>query len=152
LIEKGHSPVAIRYLLLSVPYRTQLNFTLDGLRGAETALEGLRNLRRRVADFEGKEGSHAKVAKMIDDARRGFEAGMDDDLNTSKALASLFELRRDINIAIDSGEFGMADRAAVLDLLERTDSVLGVLGEEQQQMLDPEIEAKIEERNNARRN
>jgi cysteinyl-tRNA synthetase len=152
LIEKGHSPIAIRYLLLSVPYRTQLNFTIDGLRGAETALEGLRNLRRRVAEFEGKEGSHPKVAKIIDDARTGFEAGMDDDLNTSKALASLFELRRDINIAIDSGEFGMEDRAAVLDLLERTDSVLGVLGEEKDEMLDPEIEAKIEERNNARRN
>jgi len=151
LIEKGHSPVAIRYLLLSVPYRTQLNFTLDGLRGAETALEGLRNLRRRVAEFEGKEGSHTKVAQIVDDARKGFEAGMDDDLNTSRALASLFELRRDINIAMDAGEFGMEDRAAVLDLLERTDSVLGVLGEEQQQMLDPEIEAKIEERNNARR-
>ncbi len=152
LIEKGHSPVAIRYLLLSVPYRTQLNFTFDGLRGAETALEGLRNLRRRVAEFEGKEGSHTKVAQIVDNARKGFEAGMDDDLNTSRALASLFELRRDINIAMDSGEFGMEDRAAVLDLLERTDSVLGVLGEERQQMLDPEIEAKIEERNNARRN
>ena len=51
LIEQGHSPMAIRYLLLSVPYRTQLNFMLDGLRGAESALEGLRNFRRRVAEF-----------------------------------------------------------------------------------------------------
>ena len=54
LIEQGYSPMAIRYLLLSVPYRTQLNFMLEGLRGAESALEGLRNFRRRVAEFPGR--------------------------------------------------------------------------------------------------
>jgi cysteinyl-tRNA synthetase len=53
---------------------------------------------------------------------------------------------------MDAGEFGAGDRASVLELLSRIDSVLGVLGEEQVQMLDPEVEAKIEERNSARRN
>jgi len=152
LIEQGRAPMAIRYLLLSVPYRTQLNFTLDGLRGAETALEGLRNFRRRVADFEGAAGSHPRVQEIVTRAREGFEAGMNDDLNTSKALASLFEFRRDVNTAMDAGEFAADDRAVVLELLARVDSVLGVLGEEQEQMLDPEIESKIEERNSARRN
>ena len=151
LIEQGHSPMAIRYLLLSVPYRTQLNFMLDGLGGAETALEGLRNIRRRVADFDGAAGSHPRVLEILTRAREGFEAGMNDDLNTSKALAALFEFRRDLNTAMDAGEFGADDRAGVLELLERIDSVLGVLGEEQELMLDPEIEAKIEERNSARR-
>jgi cysteinyl-tRNA synthetase len=152
LIELGHSPMAIRYLLLSVPYRTQLNFTLEGLRGAETALEGIRNFRRRVADFEGSAGSDPRAPAVIRRAREGFEAGMDDDLNTSKALAALFELRRDVNTAMDAGEFGAEDRASVLELLARIDSVLGVLGQEQVQMLDPEIEARIEDRNAARRN
>ena len=151
LIEQGSSPMAIRYLLLSVPYRTQLNFMLDGLRGAETALEGLRNFRRRVADFEGAPRSNGRVPEMVARAREGFEAGMNDDLNTSKALAAVFEFRRDVNTAMDAGEFGAEDSAAVLDLLTRIDSVLGVLGEEQEQMLDPQIESKIEERNAARR-
>ncbi len=151
LIE-SYSPMAIRYLLLSVPYRTQLNFTLDGLRGAETALGGLRNFRRRVAEFDGAAGSIPRMQELIARARDDFEAGMDDDLNTSKALAALFELRRDANTAMDAGEFGADDRAGVLELLARIDSVLGVLGEEQEEILEPEIEAMIEERNSARRN
>ena len=151
LIEQGNSPMAIRYLLLSVPYRTQLNFMLDGLRGADTALEGLRNFRRRVMDFEGEAGSHPRVTELLTRAREGFEAGMNDDLNTSRALASVFEFRREVNIAMDDGEFFADDRATVLELLARIDSVLGVLGEEKEQMLDPEIESKIDERNAARR-
>jgi cysteinyl-tRNA synthetase len=151
LIEQGHSPSAIRYLLLSVPYRTQLNFTLEGLRGAETALDGLRNFRRRVADFEGGSETPTRVQELTARAREGFEAGMNDDLNTSRALAAVFEFRRDINTAMDAGEFGAGDRGGVLELLERIDSVLGVLGDEQAQMLDPEIESKIEDRNAARR-
>lgn len=151
LIEQGYAPMAIRYLLLSVPYSTQLNFMLEGLRGAETALEGLRNFRRRVTDFEGAAGSHPGMQEVIARAREGFEAGMNDDLNTSKALGSVFEFRRDVNSALDVNDFGQDDRTAVLDLISRFDSVLGVLGEEEEQMPDPEIETKIEERNAARR-
>jgi cysteinyl-tRNA synthetase len=76
---------------------------------------------------------------------------MNDDLNTSKALAAIFEMTRDINIAIDSNQFSGDDREGALKLLARLDSALGVLGEDQETMLDPEIEAKIEERNSARR-
>jgi cysteinyl-tRNA synthetase len=152
LIERGFSPAAIRYLLLSVPYSTQLNFTLEGLRGAESSLEKLREFRRRVSDYEAAEGATPRVQDTIARAREAFESGMNDDLNTSKALAALFEFRRDINSAIDAKEFSQDDRRGVLDLLSRIDSVLGVLGEEQTEMLEPEVEAKIEERNTARRN
>jgi cysteinyl-tRNA synthetase len=86
-------------------------------------------------------------------AREGFEAGMDDDLNTSKALAALFEFRRDVNTALDAGEFGVDDRNAVIELLTRIDSVLGVMGgDDQSMMLDPEVEQLIDDRNLARRN
>jgi cysteinyl-tRNA synthetase len=106
LIKQGFSAVAIRYLLLSVPYRTQLNFTLDGLRGAESAIEKLRNFRRRVNEHEGAAGAHERVSEIITKAREEFEASMNEDLNTAGALAALHDLRRDINIAIDTGEFG----------------------------------------------
>jgi len=154
LLAKGHSPMAIRYLLLSVPYRTQLNFTMEGLRGAETALDGLRNLRRRVGEFSGDAGQHPRVQEALIEARKNFESGMNDDLNTSNALAAVHDLRRDVNTAMDAGEFGMNDREAVLALLERVNSVLGVLTAEAE-ALDPtlvaEIETKIEQRNAARR-
>ena len=152
LIGQGYSPMAVRYLLLSVPYRTQLNFTLEGLRAAENSLERMRNFRRRVRDYEGQPGSHPRVQEVLTQARDGFEAAMNDDLNTSGALAAVFDLVRDTNIAIDVSEFGADDRQAVLELLARIDSVLGVLGEDQEGMLEPEIEAMIEERFAARRN
>lgn len=154
LLAKGHSPMAIRYLLLSVPYRTQLNFTMEGLRGAETALDGLRNLRRRVSEFSSDARQHPRVREALAEARRNFESGMNDDLNTSTALAAVHDLRRDVNTAMDAGEFGMDDREAVLALLERVNSVLGVLPAETESF-DPtliaEIETKIQERNAARR-
>lgn len=154
LLAKGHSPMAIRYLLLSVPYRTQLNFTNDGLRGAESALEGLRNLRRRVDEFTGKPGSHPRVQDAVARAREEFEAGMNDDLNTSSALAAVHDFRRELNTAIDADEFGSDDRDAVLGLLDRVNSVLGVLPAQEEPTdaaLVAEIESKIEQRNAARR-
>ncbi|HVF92640.1 MAG TPA: cysteine--tRNA ligase [Blastocatellia bacterium] len=150
LVEKGYSPDAIRYLLISVPYRTQLNFTMDGLRAAESALDRLRNFRRRVSDFAAEAGSSPRSAEVISRARADFESAMDDDLNTSGALGAIFELVREINIALDAGDFRGEDRAATLDLLARLDSVLGVLGEEKNEMLDPEVDAMIEARNAAR--
>jgi len=155
LLSRGFSPMAIRYLLLSVPYRTQLNFTLDGLKGAESALESLRNFRRRVSEFEGAAESHARCVDAVTRARDAFEAGLNDDLNTSNALAALHELRREVNIAMDAGEFGLQDRTAVLELVGRMDSVLGIIAAEQTESLDPAlvtwIEQKIIERNDARK-
>jgi len=80
---------------------------------------------------------------------------MNDDLNTSNALAALHDFRRDVNSAIDAGEFGADDREAALDLLGRINSVLGVLPEQEESVdsaLVAEIDAKIEERKAARRN
>jgi cysteinyl-tRNA synthetase len=151
LIDRGHSSMAIRYLLLSVPYRTQLNFTMEGLRAAETSLGRIRNFRRRVNEFEGDPVARARVQEIVSRARSGFEAAMDDDLNTSLALAAVMNLVRDVNTVLDTGEFGNDDRQQVLDLLGTIDSVLGVLGVEQAELLEPEIEAKIEDRNAARR-
>jgi cysteinyl-tRNA synthetase len=154
LIKQGFSPMAIRYLLLSVPYRTQLNFTLDGLRGAESATEKLRNFRRRVKDYAGAAGAHERVGEIVAKARDEFEASMNDDLNTAGGLAALHDLRHDVNIVLDGGEFGAADRTAVLDFLARADAVLGVLGADDEQVdaqLAAEIESLIAERNAARK-
>jgi cysteinyl-tRNA synthetase len=151
LVDRGYTPMAIRYLLLSVPYRTQLNFTMEGLRAAESSLGRLRNFRRRVNEFSGEEISRARVQEIVARAREAFEAALDDDLNSSLALAAVMNLVRDINIVMDAGEFGMGDRHQVLEQLESIDSVLGVLGAEEAEMLEPQIEAKIEDRNAARR-
>ena len=126
LIERGYAPAAIRYLLASVPHRKQLNFTFDGLSAAATAIERLRNFQRRL-DGQFPDGENPKIVELAADARRQFEAGMDDDLNTAQALAAVFEFIREVNSVIDAGEFragNVADAKAVLELF---DSIFDVL-------------------------
>jgi cysteinyl-tRNA synthetase len=155
LVEKGYSPQAIRFLLLSVPYGTQLNFTFDELRARQNSLERLQNFKRRVAALRAPAGSHARTQNAITSASAAFEAGMDDDLNSSAALAALFDLVRDINIAMDAGELAEEDRLATLKFLDSVDSVLGVLGQANGSEIPPELQARVDalikERHAARR-
>ncbi len=66
LHEQGYSPRAMRYLLLSVPTRKQLNFTFEGLQGAESTVERLRNFRSLVSDANATEGSNQEVAASVE--------------------------------------------------------------------------------------
>lgn len=152
LREQGYSPLAIRYLLLSVPYRKQLNFTFEGLQGAEATIERLRNFRSLVNEAKVEDGSDSTVAVLIKSSLAAFEAGMDDDLNTAEALAAVHNLVREINTVLAAGKLRGDDRVAVLDAVARFDSVLGIFGEHEEDFLDSEIEALIDERQEARRN
>ena len=152
LREQGYSPLAIRYLLLSIPTRKQLNFTFEGLQAAESTVERLRNFRRLVMESKGVEGSDAETAAMVSKALADFESSMDDDFNTAAALAAIHDMVREINILIADGKLRSDDRDAVLDALGKFDSVLGILGKEESDILDDTIEALIAERQQARRN
>lgn len=152
LRSQGYSPLAIRYLLLSVPYRKQLNFTFEGLQGAESTIERLRNFRSLVRVAKVDEGSNEGAAASASKALADFEAAMDDDLNTAAALAAIHDMVREINTVLAAGQLKADDQAAVLDAVVKFDSVLGIFGAEESQLLDADIEALIEERQEARRN
>src|SRR5450755_951730 len=64
LVLKGHKPSSIRYLLTSVPYRNQLNFTFDGLKQAAVSVERLRNFRQRLKAGGFASGSNAQMQSM----------------------------------------------------------------------------------------
>jgi cysteinyl-tRNA synthetase len=151
LREQGYSPLAIRYLLLSVPYRHQLNFTFEGLQGAESTIDRLRNFRRLVSDARTVEGSDASVAGLVRKSVADFEAAMDDDFNTSAALAAIHNLVREINTMLANYAIHAEDRDAVLDATRRFDQVLGIFGPAESRSLDAEVEALVEERQEARR-
>jgi cysteinyl-tRNA synthetase len=151
LLEKGFDPVAVRYLLLSVPYRKQLNFTFDALRGAEKTVGSLRDFRARLNEAKTETGSNPELKAAAARALSEFEAGMDDDLNTSVALAAVHNLTREVNRALDSCVMREDDRRETLDTVARFDSVLGVFGPERREMLDTEVQALIDERQEARR-
>ncbi|HEY2867730.1 MAG TPA: cysteine--tRNA ligase, partial [Pyrinomonadaceae bacterium] len=150
LRDQGYSPLAIRYLLLSVPYRKQLNFTFEGLQGAESTVERLRNFRRLIRDAKVSDAPNQTTRKLIETAGADFEAAMDDDFNTAAALAAIHDLVREINTLLAEDKLSNEDRDAVLDAVAKFDSVLGIFGPEESEILDAEIEALIAERQDAR--
>ena len=147
---KGYSPVAIRYFLLSVPYRKQLNFTLEALGGAEKTVESLRDFRARLSEAKTEPGSNEALHQAGLRALAEFEAGMDDDLNTSVALAAIHNLTREVNTALARKQLREDNKRELLDLLKRFDTVLNIFGEDQREMLDSEIQSLIDERQKAR--
>ncbi|MGI8543799.1 MAG: cysteine--tRNA ligase [Aridibacter sp.] len=152
IVGQGFSPLAIRYLLISVPYRRQLNFTFDGLKGSETAVERLQQFRLLVKEANTKSGSDSKVRSLVEKSLEEFEKSLDDDLNTSQALAAIHNLVREVNTILTENGLKADDQKAVLEAIETFDSVLGIFGEEQTEILDEEIEKLIEERQTARHN
>ena len=133
LMDQGYSPLAIRYLLLSVPYRKQLNFTFEGLRGAESTVERLRNFQQLVRETKTSDGSNLKTQKLIEAAEAGFETAMDDDFNTAAALASIHDLVREVNTILANEGLGSDDKESILKALSSFESVLGIFGTDDQE-------------------
>ena len=127
LLEMGHLPEAVRYLLISVPYRKKLNFTFEGLEAATTSIDRLRRFELRLKTDRFPEGASEKMQARTQAAREQFNQGLDDDLNTAEALAAIFEYVRDANTAMDVGEFRAGDQQAALELLAHFDSIVDVL-------------------------
>src|SRR5687767_2465315 len=147
---KGFSAAAVRYFLLSVPFRKQLNFTFDALQGAERTVESLRDFRARLEEARTEAGSNDAVHHATEQALKDFEAGMDDDLNTSVALAAIHDLTRAVNPELAKVKLLDDNRRELITAIERFDSVLNIFGKPQRELLDDEIQALIDERQEAR--
>ena len=151
LIERGARPSAIRYLLLSAHYRTQLNFTLEGLAAADRAVARLivfRNRLRAVADASIPGASSG----MADVWWEAFRTAMDDDLGVSGALGATFDMVREGNAALDAGDLSAPDARALLEALGKFDAVFGVISlrDREEAAVDPDFASWVEERIEAR--
>ncbi len=127
LILMGHKPSSIRFLLSSVPYRKQLNFTFDGLVQAANSVERLRNFKLRLETSQFPEGANPEVATMANRAVAGIRSGMEDDLNTAQAMAAVFDMVRDANAAADAGQVRRDDLPLLLKALRNFDEIFDVL-------------------------
>ena len=151
LAAKGYSAGAVRYFLLSVPYNKQINFTFDALAGAEKTVASLRDFRARLGEAKTTPGMNEALHEATLAAAREFEEGMDDDLNTSVALAVIHNLTRLVNTALARKKLQEDNKVELTELLKRFDTVLNIFGDEQREMLDSEIQNLIDERQEARR-
>jgi cysteinyl-tRNA synthetase len=154
IVDHGFRPSALRFLYLGVHYRKQLRFSWTAMAQSEEALRRLTDFLARLESLPARPAS-AKVAERIDAARRDFGEHIASDLNTSGALAAMFDLVREINTAIDAGELGADDGKAVKETFQQFDRVLGVLALRQAEDEQPpipveEIERMIAARRDAR--
>ncbi len=151
ILEKGHRPEAIRYLLAGSHYRKPLSFGFEGLQQAAAALERIEGLVQRLdeADGEGPAGPATEACKA---AEATFRAALADDLNTPEALAALHGLVGRANALLAEGELTRAGAGAVRATLEGMDSVFGMLlPSAAGGQLSAEEQALFDERQEARR-
>ena len=156
LLERGYRPSAIRYLLLSAHYRTQLNFTLDGLKDADRAVGRLYEFRRRLAETPpvgDRAPGAADLHALADRWRLAFTEALDDDLNASDGLGATFTMVREANLALDSADAVSTEGLQALrTALDDFDAVFGVLSlrEREETSGSAEIEEWVEDRIAAR--
>lgn len=134
LLLKGYRASAIRFLLLSVPYRNQMNFTFDGLIESTNAIDRLRTFHQRMLkrakeqdSSQGMVGGDAEIAQEIVRAGELFTAALANDLNTAEARAAIFDMVRAANAAADAGRCSTKDAADALRVLEKFDGIFAVL-------------------------
>ena len=130
LVLKGHKPSSIRFLLASVPYRNQLNFTFDGLRQAASNVEKLRNFKLRLTTGNFQPGSTQAMTTLAEETSNRITAGMDDDLNTAQAQAAIFDMVRKANAAADANELKKDDAASLINPLQQFDEIFAVLDDD----------------------
>jgi cysteinyl-tRNA synthetase len=151
LLDKGHDPTVIRYLLISVPYRQKLNFTMDGLHAASQAVDRIGNTLRRLEHTPAADGSGDLGPAAIEEFRKEFRDGLGDDLNTARALGALHTLLRHVNTALDGGGISEENRDSLAGALDEANSVLGIFPVTDSAAADDEeIQHLVDERTAAR--
>jgi len=127
LLLKGHKASAIRYLLLSVPYRHQMNFTFEGLSAATNTIDRLRTFHARMLRGPFATGVDEAVRAATAKAAADFTAALANDLNTAEAAAAISEMVRAANSAADAGTLGAENAEEILRVLTTFDGVFAVL-------------------------
>jgi len=147
LLLKGHKASAIRYVLLSVPYRHQMNFTFEALAGATHAIDRLRTFHARILRGGFAAGADEAVRAATAKAATDFTAALANDLNTAEAAAAISEMVRAANSAADAGTLGEENAAEVLRVLALFDGVFAVLADRDAELTRAALEwAKAEGR------
>jgi cysteinyl-tRNA synthetase len=154
VLARRDDPIAVRYLLLSVPYRKKLNFSFDALTGAAAAVERIRSAVTRLDEAAAGGSAKAESGAFPGAERAGrfaseFAAALDDDLNTAEALGVLFTYLRELNAALGDGSLDAAGAAASAAAIRNVDGVLGILPAGGDRV-SAEVEAAIAARNSAR--
>ena len=148
ILEKGCSPEAIRYTLISTHYRSKLNFTFDKVSVAQKCINKLRELNRRLQRVED-DGSEEKMNAETEIMLSKFSEKLSDDLNISGALGELFTWVNSLFVQLDGESLDYCSARGALSALNLVDTIIGVM-ENTDVEVDENIQKLIDLRNKAR--
>ncbi len=155
LLKMGYSGAEVRFLLLQSHYRTQLNFTLEGLASARVALQRIEDLMVRLHALESKrdESSSKEFNVLLERAKDEFNEALADDLGISSCFGTLFDLLRSLNALIDEDKLSSQDAKKALELFREFDKVIGCIPFERKLGIIPaSVTDLLEKREAARKN
>jgi len=149
LLDMGHDPLAIRWVLLSTHYRQPSNFTFEALAAAGRSLQRIRDFRIRLSELRQPDGIDLQNA--CEACETLFREALDDDLNISAALASVFEFIRQVNVQLDQFTVGRGGAERALALLDRLNAVTGVFAPPIAEEAPQDVLDRVAARTQARR-
>lgn len=147
----------IRFFMLSAHYRSPLNFSAELVEASKNGLDRIKSAVVKVkeaasaSDVQTLSDEEAKQIDTLDAFTAKFEAAMEDDLNTADAISVVFELVKFANTNIVAGESTKEFAEAVYDKFATFADILGIIIEQEEELLDDEIEKLIQERQDARK-
>ncbi len=158
-IVKEFDYLTIRFFMLSAHYRSPINFSKELIIQADTGLKRIHNTVKNlefILDNLSEEKISKEEEKIFENFlsyKEKFKEAMDDDLNTADAIAHIFTLIREVNSNINSeGNYSKEYVEKTIALINELTDVLGITGKAEEDDLSVEVEALIEERQNARKN
>ena len=142
----GYEP--IRYFMLTAGYRMPLNYTVELIESCKNSLDRMYTCRENL-DFaltKAEFGADTSLVEKSAEARVKFRKAMDDDLNTPDALASIFDLVKDINTAIAEASATKESLEAAAAMFDELTGVLGLLYNRKKDEVPAEVTELVEKR------
>lgn len=159
ILKEIPNPLAFRYLIVTSNYRLGLNFSFESLKTAANSLGRLQHFINKLFEIsstgENNGGNTNKIKTYVKNAKKEFEKAMDDDLNSAKAIAELFDFMKRINTLIDKKQIDKKEVVIILKFLQEINQVWGFLKFKKNNVdnnLKNKIESLIKKRNEYRLN
>ena len=137
LIQK-YSKEALRFLLLSGYYRSPLDFSDQILQQSEAGVSRIYEFAQKL-NLVNRDGTE-NAEKRIEKARQEFMKAMDDDFNTPQSFAAIFDLIRDLNVALSDNSLDESSVASTKNLMREVGQILGIISSKQEKVPNEVLE------------
>ena len=145
----------LRFFMLSSHYRSPMNYSIDLMEAAKNGLERIVTAVTRLKRLEGvaeakDAASEKEILTRLEELHTKYDEALEDDLNTADAISSIFEMVKLANTSVDENSSASLI-SQVKGMIVTCSDVLGLKAEKKEELLDADIEALIQERNDARK-